>query len=92
MNFNRIVSLIIYLIYLGIAIKEKEVGLAIFPLLGLAFIWFPAMAKIFDSMSVSARKSASMDPDTPSCVFVLIGWAILLSPVFMGLIAKLASM
>ncbi|MBU1108005.1 MAG: hypothetical protein KKB51_15130 [Candidatus Riflebacteria bacterium] len=92
MNFNRIISLLIYLVYLGFAIKEKAVVIALFPLLGLVFIWFPSMAKIFDSMGAVARRSAPMDPDTPSCAFALIGWAILLSPVFMAAIAKLASM
>ena len=93
MNSSRVFSLIIYLVYVGFAVKEKTAVLALFPLIGLAFIWFPSQAKFFDQLGAGlSRRSAPMDPNTPSCVFVMIGWAILLSPAFIGLIAKLASM
>ncbi|PKL49468.1 MAG: hypothetical protein CVV42_05635 [Candidatus Riflebacteria bacterium HGW-Riflebacteria-2] len=93
MNFNRIISLLIYLAYIVFAIKEKDLIIAIYPLPGLAFIWFPSLAKLFDQLSVGlSRRAAPMDPNTPSCVFVLIGWAILLLPAFVALVAYFANM
>lgn len=93
MNFSRIFSLLIYLVYAGFAIREREVVIALFPLIGMAFIWFPSLAKFFDQLGVGiSRRAAPMDPNTPSCVFVMIGWALLLSPALIGLVAKLASM
>lgn len=93
MNYNRIFSLLIFLVYVGLAIRLREVTLLLLPLVGLSFIWFPSMAKFFDGLGAGmSRRAAPMDPNTPSCVFVLIGWGILLTPALIGLVARLASM
>jgi len=93
MNYNRITSLLIFLVYVGLAIRLREISVLLLPLLGLAFIWFPSMAKFFDILGAGmSRRCAPMDPNTPSCVFVLIGWGILLTPFLIGIVAKLASM
>jgi hypothetical protein len=93
MNYNRIASLLIFLVYVGIAIRLREISLMLLPLFGLCFIWFPSLAKFFDSLGAGmSRRTAPMDPNTPSCVFVLIGWVILLTPALIGIVAKLASM
>lgn len=93
MNFNRIFSLLIFLVYIGLAIRLREFTFLLLPLVGLSFIWFPSMAKFFDGLGAGmSRRAAPMDPNTPSCVFVLIGWGILLTPALIGIVAKLASM
>lgn len=92
MNFNRILSLVVFVVYLAIAIKAKEASIALLPLVGLPFIWFPSLAKFFNQFGSGMQKAAPMDPNTPSCVFIMIGWGILLFPLFVGLIGMLAEM
>lgn len=86
MNFNRIFSLLIALINFGIAISEKHAALGIFPLIGIIFIWFPKFAKQFDILNLGSTRGTPLDPNTPSCVFLLIGWAILLGPLLFVLV------
>jgi hypothetical protein len=90
MNKSRIVSLLIFLVYLGFAISQRAPALAALPLIGMLFIWFPSMAKIFDQMGIY-KKSTPMDPNTPSCIFVMIGWVLMLGPAIIGLIAHIAN-
>ena len=89
MNKSRIVSLLIFLIYFGYSISINYPFLSGIPLIGMVFIWFPNLVKISEQMNVSG-KIAPMDPNTPSCIFALIGWALMFGPAIIGLIAHLA--
>ncbi|MGM0600978.1 MAG: hypothetical protein ACQETH_14305 [Candidatus Rifleibacteriota bacterium] len=89
MNASRIVSLLILLIYIGFAIYSKFFTIVLLPLLGMVFIWFPSMFKAFDQLGIYKR-GTSMDPNTPSCFFALIGWALMFGPAFIALIGRLA--
>jgi hypothetical protein len=88
MNFGRIFSLLIALINIIIALRENLISLGIFPLLGIFFIWFPDFAKQFTNLNLTSGmgRATPLDPNTPSCVFALIGWAILLGPLIFVLV------
>ncbi|MBF0502152.1 MAG: hypothetical protein HQM09_18575 [Candidatus Riflebacteria bacterium] len=82
MDLNRLFSLIVALIYLFTMRHGKfDLRILLLPAAGLFFIWFPGLAKQFDQFSVRG-KTSPLDPDSPPCLFVAIGWGILLLPVF----------
>lgn len=76
----------IYLIFLKR--WNLDVRILLLPAFGLLFIWFPGLAKQFDQFHT--MKTAPLDPDSPPCLFVAIGWGILLSPLFLKLVFLVA--
>lgn len=91
MSLNRTLSLLVTISYFVYATRARIYMLAFWPILGLGFIWFPNVLKVFDVLDMGS-KMRPMDPNTPSVVYVLIGWAILLGPAFVVLIGKFANM
>ncbi|MFZ5949236.1 MAG: hypothetical protein ACOYXC_00910 [Candidatus Rifleibacteriota bacterium] len=92
MNLSRVISLLIVVVYAFFALRLNDPFLMALPITGMAFVWFPSLAKVLDSLGALNRHSASMDPNTPSCVFALIGWGMLLMPALIAMIGHFANM
>jgi hypothetical protein len=93
MDKSRALSLLVVVINIIVAVKEKEIGIAIFPLLGIPFIWFPGFAKQFSNFVAPGKfgRATPLDPNTPPCLFAAIGWAVMLAPAVFAIASMLAN-
>ncbi len=91
MDKSRALSLAIVLINIIVAVMEKEVSIAIFPLLGIPLIWFPGFAKHFSNFVAPGKfgRATPLDPNTPPCLFAAIGWTILIAPAVFAIASML---
>ena len=82
LNMGRVVSSIVAVVYGWLIVRgtmpPEAFAMALF---GMLFIWFPSLARFFDQLKPGFTKTtASLDPNTPSCVYVAIGWGLMLLP------------
>lgn len=90
-NLGRVTSLTVLVGYSGMVSRgvmgPEVLALAVF---GMLFIWFPSLARFFDQLKPGFTKTTTpLDPNTPPCVFVLIGWGIMLLPLLFLMVTAL---